>query len=101
MNYNMNLVGGGLKCDNPTCDFVDMSIAIEDYDNWLNVPCPKCGENLLTQEDLDAVKMIVVLCKLVQASEYEDKGLDGKATLQFNFDGTGNVEMRIEPNKII
>lgn len=99
MKDNMNLVGGGLKCDNPSCDFVDMSIAIEDYDNWLNVPCPKCGTNLLTKEDLDAVKMIIVLSKLVQASEYENKGADGEATLHFNFDGTGNVEMSIEPIK--
>lgn len=96
MNDSMNLVGGGLKCDNPSCNFVDMSIAIEDYDKWLNAPCPKCGANLLTQEDLDTVKMIIVISKLVQASEYENKGVDGKATLHFNFDGTGNAEMSIE-----
>lgn len=99
MTDNMNLVGGGLKCDNQSCDFVDISIAIEDYDKWLNAPCPKCGANLLTQEDLDAVKMIIVLSKLVQASEYENKGIDGEATLHFNFDGTGNVEMSIEQIK--
>lgn len=99
MNDNMNLVGGGLKCDNPSCDFVDMSIAIEDYDKWLNVPCPKCGANLLTQEDLDAVKMIIALSKLIQASEYENNGIDGDATLCFNFNGTGNVEMSIKQSK--
>ena len=99
MKDNMNLVGGGLKCDNPSCDFVDMSIAIQDYDNWLNVPCPKCGTNLLTKEDLDAVKTIIVLSKLVQVSQYENKGVDGEVTLHFNFDGTGNVEMSIEPIK--
>lgn len=96
MNNETNLVGGGLKCDNPSCDFVDMSIEIEDYDNWLNAPCPKCGANLLTQEDLDAVKMIILIGKLVQASEHENNGVDVEATLHFNFDGTGNVEMNIE-----
>lgn len=96
MNDKMNLVGGGLKCDTPSCDFVDMSITIEEYDEWLNAPCPKCGANLLTQEDLDAVKMIIALSKLVKLSEYENKGVDGEATLHFNFDGTGNVEMSIE-----
>lgn len=99
MKDSMNLVGCGLKCDNPSCDFVDISIVIEDYDNWLNVPCPKCGTNLLTKEDLDAVKKIIALSKLVQASEYVNKGVDGEATLHFNFDGTGNVEMSIEQIK--
>ena len=95
MKDSMVLVGG-LKCDNPSCDFIDISIAIEDYDNWLNTPCPKCGANLLTKEDLDAVKKIIALTNLAQASEYINKEGDGEATFHFNFDGTGNVEISIE-----
>ena len=40
---------GGIKCDNPSCDFRDESIPVEDYKNWLNKPCPICGSNLLTK----------------------------------------------------
>jgi hypothetical protein len=46
-----------IECDNPLCDFVILN-ETEDpnapIDKYLNQPCPKCGENLLTQEDLDA-----------------------------------------------
>lgn len=97
MNSNYGVVGGGLKCDNPNCDFVDMSIEISDYDNWLNKPCPKCGENLLTQEDYDAVKMMLVIAKLVQASRQEDEEDSAMATVRFN--GTGNVEIEVEQIK--
>lgn len=96
MDNNCNVTGGGLKCDNPNCDFVDMSIAIEDYDKWLNKPCPKCGANLLTQEDYDAIKMMLVLAKLVQAYE---TGEDDKVMATARFNGTGNVEIEIERPK--
>ena len=34
---------------------------MEDYKDWLNKPCPKCGMNLLTQEDYDNVMMLMSL----------------------------------------
>jgi hypothetical protein len=43
---------GGLQCDSPTCDWTDPTIQVDDYPKWLNAPCPKCGENVLTEEDL-------------------------------------------------
>lgn len=44
---------GGLQCDNPKCDYKE-DTPHEEYPNCINKPCPKCGENLLTQEDYDA-----------------------------------------------
>lgn len=41
----------GLKCDNPDCDYVDTETPFEDYVNWVNKKCPKCGAILLTEED--------------------------------------------------
>lgn len=43
---------GGIQCDNSDCDYT-ISVNVEDYKDWVNKPCPKCGENLLTQEDFD------------------------------------------------
>lgn len=42
-----------IQCDNKPCDFTvpvppDGNM---DTSKWLNVPCPKCGDNLLTEED--------------------------------------------------
>ena len=49
---NIEFTGGGIVCDNPTCDYEDNTVLVEDYKNWINKPCPKCGENLLTEQDL-------------------------------------------------
>ena len=55
---NIEMIGGGLVCDNEKCDYEDMSIKQSDYKDWVNKPCPKCGENLLTEEDfINAEKM--------------------------------------------
>ena len=43
----------GIKCDNIKCDFNDPTILYINYPEWINKPCPNCGENLLTQEDYD------------------------------------------------
>ena len=54
-----------IVCDNPTCDYELNTIDIpSDLDKeellrcFIDRPCPKCGENLLTVEDyLNAVKV--------------------------------------------
>ena len=49
----------GLKCDNYDCDYVDMTIPYESYEKYVNAECPKCSENLLTEEDYESVKLLV------------------------------------------
>lgn len=39
-----------IKCDNEVCNFIEYMDHV-DPEIWLNKPCPKCGENLLTEED--------------------------------------------------
>jgi predicted nucleic acid-binding Zn-ribbon protein len=41
-----------IKCDNPMCDF-RQGIPFEDRIKWIDRPCPKCGENLLTRADFE------------------------------------------------
>lgn len=50
-NENMEMNVGGLKCDNPSCDWNDMSISFDEYPNYINYPCPECGDNILKEED--------------------------------------------------
>ena len=40
-------------CDNPRCDFtIPFSEEEEEFTAiYINKPCPKCGENLLTEQD--------------------------------------------------
>lgn len=53
---NIWIEHSGIQCDNPSCDYKDDSVKREDYVNWLNKPCPLCGENLLTEEDIKTVE---------------------------------------------
>lgn len=46
----LTLIPHGMKCDNPSCDWMDMSIDFKDYAVYVNKPCPKCGENLFTEK---------------------------------------------------
>jgi len=51
-NYNnIEIVKeGGLQCDNTTCDYTEDTL-FKDYEACIGKPCPKCGENLLTEDD--------------------------------------------------
>lgn len=95
MAKNVDMIIKGIKCDNPNCDFVDMDIPFEDYDNWLNKPCPKCGANLLTQKDYDACKIMMKISgflnllptlpgrKFHQQWDFNGKGFDGIHTSKY------------------
>jgi hypothetical protein len=66
---------GGLKCDNPSCDWEDNTVQVEDYPNWLNASCPKCGENVLTEEDLNStliMRSMVNLFNSIPEENFED-----------------------------
>ena len=89
----------GIKCDNPNCDFEDMSVKVEDYDKWLNKPCPQCGENLLTDDDYRNVQFLLGMAELANKiyPKIEDNESIAKATI--NMDGTGNINVTIDDNK--
>ena len=43
-----------IECDNPNCDYFipnETKDANVDGAEYINVACPKCGENLLTEKD--------------------------------------------------
>lgn len=62
----------GIKCDNPNCDFVDTETPDAEIAQWLGVPCPKCGENLLTQEDLDTSLKFHAMMDLINGMTEEE-----------------------------
>ena len=61
MENNIEVNIRGIKCDNPTCDYEDMTVPFEKYAEYLNKPCPKCESVLLNQEDYDECIMIYQL----------------------------------------
>jgi hypothetical protein len=56
---------GGLKCDAEGCDYTDTDAKMEDYEQYVNAPCPKCGAPLLTEEDMAAVKQMHEMADLI------------------------------------
>ena len=83
MQNRVEVLGGGLKCDNPNCDWEDDSIKNEDYINYINTPCPKCGENVLTQEDYDNAMKVVYVSEFINSmTEEEMKDLANTAGFQ-------------------
>jgi len=53
MNNENPLIITGLKCDNPECDWEDMSIPYSEYPERVNTKCPKCGTIVLTEEEYE------------------------------------------------
>jgi len=81
----------GIKCDNSNCDYYDMEVPFEDYDNWLDKPCPKCGMNLLTQEDYNNIKMLICIKDFVNENIVYEDGGEEKVKLSVEMNGTGNM----------
>ena len=89
---------GGIKCDNKECDFNDMTVLFEDYANWLNKPCPKCGSNLLTQKDYDCTKLLFQMGNYLIDTLPEVPDDEQLFKVRANFHGTGEVTFsEIEP----
>lgn len=86
-----------IQCDNPSCDYKIVNESKDPYvdtSKYVNMPCPKCGENLLTEQDykdykviLDAVKLAIELSKGVEVKQEDKKRLsfhahDGVITIK-------------------
>ena len=85
-------ISGGLKCDNPCCDYQDMSIPTSEYKKYIGCPCPKCGSNLLTKADYRSFKIILGVVKVINFICYfipKKKLGNDMATMTIKFDGTG------------
>jgi len=52
---NIEIQTHGLICDNPKCDWKDESISFDKFIDYVNAPCPQCGENVLTDNDYQNV----------------------------------------------
>ena len=87
----------GLKCDNPKCDYMDYEIPFEDYPNWINVPCPKCGSNLLTQEDYDISVSIIKAAELLKRCSGPIDPNAPLAKMKVHLNGSGQVDFEICP----
>ncbi|EHN17090.1 hypothetical protein [Clostridium sporogenes] len=86
----------GIKCDNPNCDYRNDKVEFKDYEKWLNKPCPKCGANLLTKEDLEMTKALInvanIANKVLPKQNNEEERI--KAIIEMN--GTGRADFKLK-----
>lgn len=103
---HVEVITHGLECDN--CDWSDETIPMSDYQSWINAPCPKCGENLLTQEDYDLtddMKKITNIINALSEDQLEElaKGKTNEEILDILskdvIQNGGVVEPNIDPDK--
>lgn len=62
---HIEISSSGIKCDNPACDWTDTSVPVEQYKDWVNRLCPKCGDNLLTERDLANAMLAVAAAQMI------------------------------------
>ena len=49
----------------------DKKIKSVNYENWIDAPCPKCGENLLTKEDFVNIRTLEMVVALTNSMTEE------------------------------
>ncbi len=82
----------GIKCDH--CDYKDETIPAGEYEQWLNKPCPKCGANLLTQEDYDLTIALIGATKILNAVLPKTPKGKKKRKYAIEMDGTGSMTIK-------
>lgn len=82
---------GGIKCD--VCDYVDMTVKVQEYPEWLNKPCPKCGANLLTEEDFNNVQAMLQLTSMFNQIFPKQEG-EETVKVSAKMNGTGAIEFQ-------
>lgn len=81
----------GIKCDNPTCDYRNEEVSLTDYEQWLNKPCPCCGEVLLTEEDFNTVKLMGAMVQLANETAPANNVDEPIIEATIGMNGTGSV----------
>ena len=90
----------GIKCDTPGCDYREDDVPMEDYEEWLDRECPLCGANLLTQDDLNTVKLMSAMVAI--ANKIDTPTDEPIVEMKAEMNGTGQVnivDMKIKEEK--
>lgn len=69
---NVEIVSSGLHCDNPKCDWEDKTVIFDNLKAWVNKPCPKCGENVLTLEDYVNAEQLRLTAEFINTLSTKD-----------------------------
>jgi len=84
----------GLKCDAEGCDYFNEKVTVDDYELWVNAPCPECGANLLSEADYELTKTISefsdAINEIFPPGSFPD---EPRASFTLEMDGSGIPEV--------
>ncbi len=63
----------GIRCDNPSCDYENIDVQPHQYQAWVNQPCPKCGEVLLTENDFNLYKLLMATTTIANGLDSDEE----------------------------
>lgn len=84
----------GIQCD--ACDYKDETVNVEDYENWVNKPCPECGANLLTEADYQNVQFLIQIAAMANSFLPPLQEDEEVATMTVSMNGTGDMILDIK-----
>jgi len=90
-----------IKCDNR--DYRDNSARLEDYESYLNKPCPWCGANLLTQKDFNTIKRLIAVANFLNwilrpFLKYDKNAVGIRIVGEIN--GTGKIMFKLPKKEV-
>lgn len=85
----------GIKCDNPGCDYVNTSVNINNFQEWVDKPCPQCGEILLNKSDYKFAKFSIGVSNIINKilPKRKDDEPDSVMTITKDYDGKLNCKI--------
>ena len=91
----------GIKCDNFNCYYEDNTVKVDEYENYLNKPCPLCGCNLLTEADLKSVKVMIALVnnQIVKTIDKLCGFFTKEKTVEIEMNGSGQIKIKENTDK--
>ena len=69
---NIELISGGIICDNPKCDWHDDSVNSSDYKNWIGAICPKCSSIVFAENDYNESLKMKAMVELINSMTPEE-----------------------------
>jgi len=88
--------GNSVKCDALGCDWKHENLDLNYLQFWLNVPCPKCGSNVLTEKDIKNILILNWLLgsKVIRFLNWIGKKFGCKIKrYKVKMNGTGTMEL--------
>lgn len=82
----------GIKCDEVNCNYEDDDVSKDNLALYLDRPCPQCGANLLTLQDLRKLESIFKVTRRLRWFKYPSFYPQTEVVMEM--DGSGTIRTK-------